>query len=124
MNPIIPIWMIYFSGVCDNIKYTFLTFGIIIIIIAWICIMCYCMANEQWGAFCKKCVTCSIVGCGIVVASMFIPNQKTMYTMMIGSQITPSNIELVGGTVKTTVDYMFDKTGELIKTVKGTEESK
>jgi hypothetical protein len=123
MNPIIPIWMIYFSGVCDDIKNALLAIGVILVVVSLFSLWFYTM-EEGWGNFCNKLIKIAIVGSGIIFGSMFIPNQKTVYTMMIGSQITPSNIELVGGTVKTTVDYMFDKTGELIKTVKGTEESK
>jgi hypothetical protein len=121
MNPIIPIWMIYFSGICDDLKDALLAIGLILIIGSLMVLWVYAM-EEGWDKFCNKLVKISIMGCGVLLGSMFVPNQKTVYTMMIGSQITPNNIEMVGGTVKTTVDYMFDKTESLIKAVKGEEQ--
>lgn len=121
MNPIIPIWLIYFAGVCEGLKTFFMTSGVLFIILMIVGGISSLAYNDEWTKFAEKCLKLSSIGVIAIFISMFIPTQKTVYTIIIGSQITPQNIELVGGTVKSTVDYMFDKTENLIKTVKGTK---
>lgn len=119
MQPIIPMWLIYLSGIADNLKNTVASIGILTIVVSGACWLGILMYEEEWTKLCTRCVHYAIIGGVIFFLNTFIPSQKTIYTMMIGSQITPNNIELVGGTLKSTMDYMYDKTESLIKTVKG-----
>jgi diacylglycerol kinase len=73
---------------------------------------------DDISKYVKKCLKYLLISVAIIFVSTLIPSQKTIYTMMIGSQLTTKNIELVGGTVKSTMDYMFDKTEGLIKSAK------
>jgi hypothetical protein len=118
MQPIIPIWLIYFAGVCENISAFFGVLGTVGLIIFIIVNGIYLADEDKLLPHTKKIFAGLIFSLFLANA---IPDQKTIYTMMVASQITPKNIELVGGTVKATADYMFDKTEKLIKDVKETK---
>lgn len=42
-----------------------------------------------------------------------LPSEKTCYTMLVSSQLTPQNIQSVGNDLKSAVDYIFEKIDEL-----------
>jgi membrane-bound ClpP family serine protease len=121
MESLIPIWLIYFAGICDNIKMFFEGTGWTIIIITGVFLFIYSMGTLEWTSFSNKCVKFIALGAIFLFVSVFVPTQKTVYTIMVASQVTPDNIKLVGGTMKSTVDYMFEKTEVLIKSIKDKE---
>lgn len=57
------------------------------------------------------------VGAIVTVISLTLscvtPNKQTCYTMLVGSYITPENIESTGENIKSTIDYIFEKIDEL-----------
>lgn len=115
MQPIIPLWLIWFSGICDDLKNLFMALGTVGIVVLGIATFIYFMEEGELLPHFIKLLTISVI---VLFVSVLVPTQKTVYTIMVASQITPSNIQLVGGTLKSTMDYMFDKTEKLIKDVK------
>lgn len=115
MQPIVPLWLIYFSGICDDLKSFFIIVGGFGLAMLLLSAMFHAMEEfELIPKFKRNLVICMT----FVFIGVLVPSQRTVYTLMIGSQITPNNIQLVGGTLKSTVDYMFEKTTELIKETK------
>jgi hypothetical protein len=123
MQPIIPLWLIWFRGVCEDLKDFFGGLGVALMILSVAGVVIFgCVIldidENLFKKHAKKFVWAFIIGIFCDFTSNFIPNQKTVYTIMIASQITPNNVQLIKGTVKDTVDYMFDKSEKLIKDVK------
>lgn len=113
MQPIIPMWLIYLAGVSDGIRIFLIMIGIILFVGAGIYVLYY--LSEVEDKLPPKIVSRLMICLLIILLGCLTPTQQTAYTMMIGSQMTPNNIELVGGTFKSTVDYMFEKAEDLIE---------
>ena len=44
-----------------------------------------------------------------LIISTLTPSANVIYKMLVASQITPQNIEIIGDTVEYSVDYIFNK---------------
>ena len=49
-----------------------------------------------------------------IIIALITPSSKTLTKMIIASQVTPHNIEVVGDTIEHSVDYIFDKINEVV----------
>ena len=119
-DPVIPIWLIYFAGISESLSIFTNTFGLITTIIPLLITIFVGLLSElEINLFKNKIVvTILIIGILSMTLSYLIPPKRTIYTMMVASQLTPKNMKVIGGTMKETVDYLFDQTEELIKNVK------
>lgn len=124
MQPIInPMWF-YLIKICDTIVEVAGILIIILIIVGGIAIF---YINEDVGisdffdeeaveamnkikSIIKKYIIILSVAIGIIV---FVPDEDTIYKMIVASQVTPNNIELVGDTVENSIDYIFEKINSL-----------
>lgn len=120
MKPIINPWIMYVIGLVNNISYIFtaviifLFFAIIIVVILGL--VQFVENYDNFDEFLEDCHTAvkwfkrgciSLIIAGIVM--IFMPSEKTLYSMIILENVTPNNIEAVGNTGKDVVDYIFDK---------------
>lgn len=120
MKPIINPWIMYVIGLVNNISYIFtaviifLFFAIIIVVILGLVQFVENYDNfdeflEEYHTavkwFKRGCIT--LIVAGIVI--IFMPSEKTLYSMVVLDNVTPNNIEAVGNTGKDVVDYIFDK---------------
>lgn len=109
MKPIINPWWIYLAGQCENVMALLTISGIILLIISFIWGIAYMSGDVQRSP--KKTFTIAIIA---LLISVLIPNQETVYTMMTVKYITPNNIEAVGSTVESTIDYIVEKIEEIV----------
>ena len=120
MEPIInPLWF-YLIDVVDNIN----LICIIILVTAFIalCYISICAFSDMAGniigedekqAYFKyiKISLKVIIPC--VILTILTPSSDTIYKMIIADNITPHNIEIVGDTVESSIDYIFEKINSL-----------
>lgn len=124
MKPIINPWIMYVIGLVNNINYIF-TAGIVFLFIAIIIdatfgfirlVVDYDNFDEfledyhtavKW--FKKGCISLIIAG----IVMIFIPSEKTLYSMVVLENVTPNNIEIAGNTGKDVIDYLFDKIDQM-----------
>ena len=124
MKPIINPWIMYVIGLVNNINYIF-TAGIVFLFIALIIaatfgfirlVVDYDNFDEfledyhtavKW--FKKGCISLIIAG----IVMIFIPSEKTLYSMIVLENVTPNNIEIAGNTGKDVIDYLFDKIDQM-----------
>jgi hypothetical protein len=124
MKPIINPWIMYVIGLANNINYIF-TAGIVFLFIAIIIaatfgfirlVVDYDNFDEfledyhtavKW--FKKGCISLIIAG----IVMIFIPSEKTLYSMVVLENVTPNNIEIAGNTGKDVIDYLFDKIDQM-----------
>lgn len=109
MKPIINPWWIYLAGQCENVMALLTISGIILLIISFIWWIAYMDGDVQRSP--KKTFTIGIIA---LLISVLIPDQETVYTMMTVRYVTPNNIEAVGSTVESTIDYIVDKIEEIV----------
>ena len=60
--------------------------------------------------FLKKFAIITIIS---MIVTTIIPTEKTMYAMLVASNITEENLDTAGQTVTDMVDYIFEKIEEL-----------
>ena len=115
MNPIISPWLIYFIYALDELK-TFLDF------LAFTLTMLLLITGLMWFIFkdigirkefdfAKKGKYKMLVffECVCILINVFIPSKEIIYAMVVVKYVTPNNIEMVGGSVKDSIDYIFEK---------------
>lgn len=120
MKPIINPWIMYVIGLANNINYVLITVIIIlfaaIIVVTALGLVQFVGNYDNFDEFLEDCHTAvkwfkrgciSLIIAGIVM--IFMPSEKTLYSMIILENVTPNNIEAVGNTGKDVVDYIFDK---------------
>lgn len=124
-NPIINPWLIYAIHTIDNISTAssviafFGVVGFIVGIIAYLLWRndSYCSIDEDDVAFDKKARLYlkrgGIALIIILLLSMVIPTKETMYTMLAMRYVTVENMNGGIETVKSTIDYVFEKINEL-----------
>lgn len=56
-----------------------------------------------------------IITLAFTLPLILIPSSDTIYKMMVASQVTPNNIEIVGDTVESSVDYIFEKINDVVE---------
>lgn len=127
MQPIInPMWF-YLIKICDTIVEfagILIIILIILIIVGGIAIFCIHVDVNISDFFDEEAVETmnkikSIIKRYIIILStaigiiVFVPDGDTIYKMLVASQVTPNNIQLVGGTVENSIDYIFEKINSL-----------
>lgn len=124
-NPIINPWLIYAIHTIDNISTVssvIAFFGVVGFIVGIIAYLLWrndscCSIYEDDVAFDKK-VRLYLKRGGIaliiiLLLSMVIPTKETMYTMVAMRYVTVENINGGVETVKSAVDYVFERINEL-----------
>lgn len=122
MEPIInPIW-IYSADIVDELRIIIGIAAGLVITIAVICIVMlivelpgvddvepnnYILFYKKWS---KKLFIIGFILC-IICGSL--PSRDTVYKMIVVSQITPNNIEMIGNGVTDVIDYVTDKIEEI-----------
>ena len=124
MKPIINPWIMYVIGLANNISLIFtavIVFLFVAIIIAAALGFFQFIENydnfdeflEEYHTavkwFKKGCVSLIIAG----IVMIFIPSEKTLYSMVVLENVTPNNIEIAGNTGKDVIDYLFDKIDQM-----------
>ena len=126
MKPIINPWIMYVIGLVNNVIFIFTIVLIILIsfIIVGAIIACAVFFETynvddfdsfledyhtavKW--FKRSCISAAIIGLVLI----FMPSEKTLYSMVVLDNVTPNNIEAVGNTGKDVVDYIFDKIDQM-----------
>lgn len=67
--------------------------------------------KNTWEKYNKLGGVIIVLGCALTV---LIPSEKTIYTMMGASYLTPQNIQIVGDGAKDVVDYFFDQVDQIV----------
>lgn len=119
MTPIINPWIFYLidiGGSLGKLCVFMIIFGMIFFIIYLIAFgLTYFdgdLSEKEETIFLKwfkRLLTMIVIG---FVGVVFIPSNKTMYTMLVAQTVTYENVESVGETIKDSVDYIIDKINE------------
>ena len=112
-EPIISPWVFYFTALCDNIGVLCLIAVFIITIVILAKAFVY---DESILENFKKIKVIFLI---LMLYLTFCPTSDTIYKMLVASQVTPHNIEVMGDTVENSIDYIFEK----IQSLDDTEES-
>ena len=117
MTPIINPWLFYLVDVIGNFKTACL--GLLLIIAigfgATVLIEVGGAADEleldevKVIKTLKRMVAVAVL---LMTLDMLLPSKKTCYQMMIASQVTEENIQKAEDTIKSSVDYIFEKINE------------
>ena len=116
-SPIINPWVVYWISVASNFSLIFTivlilcVFGLVVFICMWVE---GCDDNTKLAVIGKHgTIGCMIAMLVSTVIVAIIPSEKTMYTMLVTKYITVENINAGTETVKSAVDYVFEKIDEL-----------
>lgn len=117
MTPIINPWLFYLVDVIGNFKSSCLVLLLIIVIGfgATVLIEVGGTADElelDEAKIIKTLKKMVVAGVLLMTFDMLLPSKKTCYQMMIASQVTEENIQKAEDTIKSSVDYIFEKINE------------
>lgn len=111
MTPIISPWLFYLVDVMDNLKFECLFIPMLFLL--YMLSIVYTkeedINEEKIVKIVKKLIICSAL---VFTVESFLPSKKTCYQMMIASQVTDENIKKAEDTIKSSVDYIFEKINE------------
>ena len=111
MTPIISPWLFYLVDVMDNLKFECLFIPMLFLL--YMLSIAYTkeedINEEKIVKIVKKLIICSAL---VFTVESFLPSKKTCYQMMIASQVTEENIKKAEDTIKSSVDYIFEKINE------------
>ena len=111
MKPIINPWLFYLTDVFCNVKWLLLVLFAVGLLVYLILAFAYTVDAEKPPAFFNmKNTMCLVIP---IIIALLIPEQNTVYKMLIASYTTPNNIEYVKETGKDLVDYIIEKASEL-----------
>ena len=116
-TPIIKPSLIYLINLADGMKTALIVITAMAVVVAiamcaYISIGCYYKERPKLAE--KKLLKISVIsGICCILACTAIPSEKTCYTMLVSSQLTPQNIQSVGNDLKSAVGYIFEKIDEL-----------
>ena len=124
MEPIINPWIIYIINLVSNVS---IVLGIIIFfllvaifIVAILGLVQFTENYDNFDEFLEEYHTAvkwfkrGCMGLIIsVVVLLFMPSEKTLYSMIVLNNVTPNNIEAIGSTGKDVIDYIFDKIDQM-----------
>ncbi len=124
MKPIINPWIMYVIGLANNVNYVLITIIIIlftaIIVVTALGIVQFVENYDNFDEFLEEYHTAvkwfkrgfiTLIVAGVVM--IFMPSEKTLYSMVVLDNVTPDNIEAVGNTGKDVIDYIFDKIDQI-----------
>lgn len=96
---IINPWLIYLADILPCLGFFCVISGIVTIALA-------CVASSESDKAARNLVIISLV---LFFIDILIPSRETIYSMAIASQVTTENIEIAKDTIKSGVDYIFEK---------------
>lgn len=134
-EPIISPWIFYWMDVLTSIKNfpQHLVLGALILFLIFVVVVVMTLmgeGNDEVDAKMARVLSVAkritigylTVFAFFTVVSTFIPNQETMYKMLITSQVTPNNVEYLKNEVKATGQGLVDSiTDASIKIIKAKE---
>ena len=116
-TPIIRPSLIYLINLAGGMKTALIVITLIAVVVAIVvgaCISISCYFNDLPESTLRRLFKISVIsGICCTLACVAIPSEKTCYTMLVGSQLTPQNIQSVGNDLKSAVEYIFEKIDEL-----------
>lgn len=122
-TPIINPWIIYLISLCHNLKFiSIIAICITVVAVVIIGLSCGfeeydCCDKEDAKAIRQYYMEWIKIPAIVLISSLALnialPSEKTCYTMLVSSQLTPQNIQSVGNDLKSAVDYIFEKINEL-----------
>lgn len=111
MKPIINPWLFYFIDVLSGIKWLLVVFFALALFIYLLAFSFYVLDMQELPDWHKlKNIVFLVIP---IIIGLLIPEEKTVYKMLIASYTTPNNIEYVKETGKDLVDYIIEKANEL-----------
>ena len=110
MKPIINPWLFYLTDVLCNVKWILLVFFGVGLSFYLTVGFVNTDVNEKPEWFTRRNVILLVIP---IIIGLLIPEQNTVYKMLIASYTTPNNIEYVKETGKDLVDYIIEKANEL-----------
>lgn len=90
-EPIINPWIIYLLSVLTSVKYVLCTLAITTGAIGMVAIVAIFLGEESVPR--KRLVQLIVVSVCAQLINSFIPNEKTMWTMLIAQYATPENMQ-------------------------------
>lgn len=112
-TPIIKPSLIYLINLCDNFKTVLFIVMLVAGFVVVIGLYEYLDEEEERQYFNKWFKIPIIALISSLALNIALPSEKTCYTMLVSSQLTPQNIQSVGNDLKSAVDYIFEKIDEL-----------
>lgn len=109
-----PMWF-YLIGICDDLKLVMMILAVICIVVLGFIAFCYLSEHEcdypkeEKDKVKKIIYKLSIITSIVTLLSILIPTEKTCYKMIIASQVTTENIELVTEQIDKAIDYIEGK---------------
>ena len=120
MKPIINPWLFYLIDVADNINLICIIMLVIALIASGLISICLfdavaggIIGEDKKQAYFKRLKTSLKVIIPCIIITILTPSSDTIYKMIIADNITPHNIEIVGDTVESSIDYIFEKINSL-----------
>ncbi len=120
MEPIINPWLFYLIDIVDNINLICIIMLVIALIASGLISICLfdvvaggIIEEDEKQTYFKylKISLKVIIPC--IIITILTPSSDTIYKMIIADNITPHNIEIVGDTVESSIDYIFEKINSL-----------
>ena len=111
MKPIINPWLFYLTDVLSGIKWLLVVFFAVALFIYLLAFSFYVLDMQELPDWHKlKNIVFLVIP---IIIGLLIPEENTVYKMLIASYATPNNIEYVKETGKDLVDYIIEKANEL-----------
>ena len=111
MKPIINPWLFYLTDVLSGIKWLLVVFFSVALFVYLFGLSIYLLDMQELPDWHKlKNIVFLVIP---IIIGLLIPEEKTVYKMLIASYTTPNNIEYVKDTGKDLVDYIIEKANEL-----------
>ena len=111
MKPIINPWLFYLTDVLSGIKWLLVVFFSVALFVYLFGLSIYLLDMQELPDWHKlKNIVFLVIP---IIIGLLIPEEKTVYKMLIASYTTPNNIEYVKETGKDLVGYIIEKANEL-----------
>ena len=111
MKPLINPWLFYLTDVLSGIKWLLVVFFSVALFVYLFGLSIYLLDMQELPDWHKlKNIVFLVIP---IIIGLLIPEEKTVYKMLIASYTTPNNIEYVKETGKDLVDYIIEKANEL-----------
>lgn len=112
-TPIIKPSLIYLINLCNNFKAALFIVMLVAGFVVAVSLYEYFNEEEERRYFSKWFKILIVTLLSSLALNIALPSEKTCYTMLVSSQLTPQNIQSVGNDLKSAVDYIFEKINEL-----------
>lgn len=112
-TPIIKPSLIYLINLCDNFKTALFIVMLVVGFAAAVSLYEYLNEEEERRYFSERFKILIVALISSSALNIALPSEKTCYTMLVSSQLTPQNIQSVGNDLKSAVDCIFEKINEL-----------